>query len=858
MSREARFHLFLAIILLFSVSCSGGDRNPGEPPMAASPVLPEADIAPGNTTCLGIWQVMINQEAGTIEAVDMRSSDLIINVLRFLEPPAMSGMKIDFSTLNIDAAHKKVEVDVILAHPIPDPAFMGFDVRGVVFGPKVTNADGLTVIPSPEYFKGVPFGYKDGLLGVPDKTANYEGLAGYKYFCDGLGKDDDLVAFMSNPANLANRGVFSQSPKKNTRHYVLDWNDVAYGFFVFNYAVYANYDCPSGSPPIDINDFDINTANSAEAFCAKITELGNYLWYSGGTGGGKISLKVEAWDWQGDIADVTIQSVKSGIIANTSFSTYLGAGSTSKSYVYEFNAVPGTPTATGDLDILITVTDEHTFGECWLMGLLSSSHTMYAKPVYNCWIHTATVSSSYAGGWARTWGGTDLDNGLGAATDGSGDIYVTGNFYGSNVDFDPGTGTDYHSSKGLIDVFLSKSDSDGDFEWARTWGGTNNEYSDAVTTDGSGNIYVAGDFQGSDVDFDPGSGTDFHSSNGAYDVFLTKFDSDGNFKWALTWGGTDTDSGGGVATDGSGSIYVTGCFQGSNVDFDPGPGTDSHSSIAFYDVFLTKFDSDGNFKGALTWGGKGDDRGNGVAMGGSGNIYVCGTFFGLDADFDPGTGTDNHSSNGADDVFLSKFDSGGNFKWARTWGGLYNDCGRVTTDGSGDVYLTGYFYGSNVDFDPGTGTDNHSSNGQDDVFLSKFDSDGNFKWAHTWGGTDYDSGGGVATDGSGNIYVTGSFRSSNVDFDPGPGTDYHSPTGSSDVLLSRFDSAGNFEWARTFGGKDSDGGGSVATDGSGSIYVSGHFVGSNVDFDPGPGTDYHSSNGSGDVFLSKFLPDGYW
>jgi hypothetical protein len=298
-------------------------------------------------------------------------------------------------------------------------------------------------------------------------------------------------------------------------------------------------------------------------------------------------------------------------------------------------------------------------------------------------------------------------------------------------------------------------------------------------------------------------------------------------------------------------VYVTGYFEGT-ADFDPGPGVDSHTSNGWEDAFLSKFDSSGSFQWAKTWGGSDDDNGLDVAVDGSGNVYVTGSFEGT-ADFDPDPGVDNHTSNGEYDVFLAKFDSSGSFQWAKTWGGTGEDDGyAVAVDGSGNVYVTSYFEDT-VDFDPGPGVDFHTSNGYYDVFLSKFDSSGSFQWAITWGGSSgWDYGYGVAVDGSGDVYVTGYFYGT-VDFDPGPGVDEHWSNGYADVFLSKFDSSGSFEWARTWGGTDSNGGCAVAVYGSGNVYVIGYFYGK-VDFDPGPGVDEHWSNGLDDVFLSKFAP----
>ncbi len=283
-------HLTIAIALIvmtaFGVSCS---NSPVSSPDTQTGAL-ELGEALGSTSCAGFWQVTVDPVAGTIEAADMRSGDKIVNVLGFLEPPALSGMTIDFDTLYID--NPIIEVDVIINHPFDTVynQFTGFDVRGVVFGPELTNADGLTIIPSPEFFTGVPFGYQNGLLGTPDGIADYEGLAGYKYFTDGLDADADLAEFLSDPFFVEYRGYFPEGGLC-VRHYVLDWSNVEHDFFVFNYAIYANYDWPVGDGPYDINDFEITTANSAEAVCCKVTELDNSLYYSDGSGGGTISLQ---------------------------------------------------------------------------------------------------------------------------------------------------------------------------------------------------------------------------------------------------------------------------------------------------------------------------------------------------------------------------------------------------------------------------------------------------------------------------------------------------------------------------------------------------------------------------------------
>ena len=131
---------FLILTLSAAVSCSGGADAVTAPVPAPKDTVSNA----GNGTSIpGFWQVVVDTDQETICVVDIRTSDLIINVLGFLEPPALSNMTIDFDTLFIDSDSQTISVDVILRHPLASPEFKGFDVRGVVFGPWLANYDGL-------------------------------------------------------------------------------------------------------------------------------------------------------------------------------------------------------------------------------------------------------------------------------------------------------------------------------------------------------------------------------------------------------------------------------------------------------------------------------------------------------------------------------------------------------------------------------------------------------------------------------------------------------------------------------------------------------------------------------------------
>ena len=503
---------------------------------------------------------------------------------------------------------------------------------------------------------------------------------------------------------------------------------------------------------------------------------------------------------------------------------------------------------------------------------------VFACLLFFCLPATGCVDYGPRDGWAHSWGGISWDDGNGVAVDYTGNVYVAGSYCGS-VDFDTSSSISLHSSTAgpdsshppLNDAYLSKFNSDWEFEWVLTWGNADPDSAHAVAVDSSGNILVTGAFKGS-VDLDPGPGTDIHTSSGNsfVDAFLMKLGSSGEFEWARTWGGSIGDVGLAVAVDDSGDALVTGYFM-DTVDFDPGPLSELRSTGGYqHNVFLAKFNSEGEFQWVRTWGGDitegytGNGDGTGVAVGCNGDVYVTGTFYGT-IDFDPGPGIDRHSTQGdfVEGVFLSKFDSNGEFHWARNWHGqglmgLRPLSPGVSTDGKGYIFVTGGFNDS-VDFDPGPETEEHISIGNVDVFLSSFDTSGGFQWVRTWGGPNDDWGLSVAASGSGNVYVTGLFGEGSVDFDPGPGTEEHTSNAKAGAFLSVFDSDGDFRSVSTWVGTEKVKGRAVTVDNSEDVIITGNFSGT-VDFDPGLETDNHTARSfltsfAYDVFLIRLTPD---
>ncbi len=403
----------------------------------------------------------------------------------------------------------------------------------------------------------------------------------------------------------------------------------------------------------------------------------------------------------------------------------------------------------------------------------------------------------------------------------------------------------------------------GEFGFALDLGGPGGfVHPSAVAADAAGNSYVTGEFLGT-VDFDPGPGTANLTATGASDLFVAKYTPAGTLAWVRQFAEQPNLSpgAGGIAVDGSGDVVFSGRFVGT-VDFDPGPGTFNLTAVGTGDPFVAKLDSGGNFVWAKQFAAT-DTSGGGdahaVAVDGAGNVYAGGDFFGT-VDLDPGPGTHNVTGVGSSNLFVAKLDSSGNFVWGGPFGhSTRGDGGSVNSlavDSAGNVYSTGYFYGT-VNFDPtaGSGAANLTEAGTgSDIFVSKLGTDGHFVWAKQFAetGANNGHGQGVAVDGAGNVYTTGSFQGT-ADFDPGPGTfNLTTADGSSSgpqqsaVFVSKLDGSGNLVWAKQFAGGGNDVGSGVAVNASGDVYVAGSFTGAAAF-----GSTTFTAGGVADAFVQR-------
>ncbi len=397
-----------------------------------------------------------------------------------------------------------------------------------------------------------------------------------------------------------------------------------------------------------------------------------------------------------------------------------------------------------------------------------------------------------------------------------------------------------------------------EFVWVKQVGSKEDEYSTKIKIDAQHNIYSIGIlYDTTTLDF---SSTKLIGHKGG-DAYLIKQDSSGGLIWARVLPTNVQAIDLALAPSGK-EVYITGEWLGT-VDFDPGTGTETRTSVtssrgsSSRDFFVSKFDSAGNFKWVRTAGSAGAESGKGLVVdNGSQHVYVTGTFTAGTVDFGFGQTTANLTSAGGG-TFIVKITEGGSFVWAKGYtgsGSVYAN--GITVDKTGDAYITGY-YSSTVDFDPDP---NNTANltslpGQNDIFVSKLTASGTYVWAKSMGGPDYDHGNAVVVDDSFNVYVTGGFQST-CNFDPNGGTHFLATNGGKDAFVMKLKPDGALSWAGNVGSRTDDEGNDIVLDEFGNVYTCGDFQSPSSDFDPGSGTFNLVSYGGYDGYALKLDNDG--
>ncbi|MCB1179522.1 MAG: SBBP repeat-containing protein [Leptospiraceae bacterium] len=384
----------------------------------------------------------------------------------------------------------------------------------------------------------------------------------------------------------------------------------------------------------------------------------------------------------------------------------------------------------------------------------------------------------------------------------SGNLFITGHTNG---------GLDGNTVTGSYDMFITKYDSNYNKLWTKQIGVTSKQTTHIESRiDSSGNLYLTGYTNGN---------LDGNTLNGAVDLFIAKYDNNGNKLWLKLLGASGKATYGlGISIDSSGNSYITGYTTG---------GLNGNSLTGNQDVFIAKY----NTEGVLQWSkqlgvASKSTYGSGISLDNSGNIYITAyTDGGLDG---------NSFSGGILDLFICKYNSSGTKQWTKQIGGgsLKMVQGRkIINDSAGNSYISGETTAS---------IDGQTLTGKRDILLLKFDTDGNKQWTKLLGGNSGEVAvGGIILDSSSNIFITGSIYTNGLDGNSLIGS-------SSDAFLVKFDSTGNKIWTKQLGvsSKQTVSSNLEMNSTTGKVFITGSTYGN---------LEGNTLNGSYDAFFSNKL-----
>ncbi|MGN6645782.1 MAG: immunoglobulin domain-containing protein, partial [Cytophaga sp.] len=391
------------------------------------------------------------------------------------------------------------------------------------------------------------------------------------------------------------------------------------------------------------------------------------------------------------------------------------------------------------------------------------------------------------------------------AVDNAGNVFIAGSLYGSTIYFNGFSVPSSFNGPNVLtpDGFIAKYSSTGAFLWVRAIGSTAN--SDEIldmALDANGDVYVTGyiaadaSVYGKDnggTQATTGTITTQGGAVGLLDVVVAKFANDGTYQWGFTVGSTGgAEKGTAITTDASNNVYVAGQLF-NTMDFDPGAATVTLTEVSPQgsgDAFIAKYTTAGIFTNVGQISGASVELVNRMHVGASGALNVAGTFTGF-IDADPrSANTQNLTAAGTGkDILFAKYDLT-TFApvFAQKMGASNSDDEAIgiRSNSSGDCYLTGYFSGSGVNFNPAGTALNLSSTGGKDAFISKYNATGVNTWGFSVGSATDDQGTSMDFNSAGFAYAGGFYTGSIGDFDPGAGSSTLGNLGLEDTYWSKY------------------------------------------------------------------------
>jgi DNA-binding beta-propeller fold protein YncE len=561
--------------------------------------------------------------------------------------------------------------------------------------------------------------------------------------------------------------------------------------------------------------------------------------------------------------------------------------------------------------------------------------------------------------WAKSAGNA---KGHSIAVDAKGNVYVTGYFESDSLTL----GSITLRRAGGEDIFVVKYDSNGKVLWARSAGGRNDDYGASIAVDANGNVYVTGYFESDTLTFGPitlrnafaerkkaileelhakdtslttlttllqkalagdtsamdliekafpedpsfkeplkdliqralagnssardtlamvlmwsisarGLATQMAEGMSTRDIFIVKYDPNGQPLWATSAGGEDDDEGRSIAVDAKGNVYVTGYFKSANLTFGSITLKNADKGGGEEDIFIAKYDPKGQLLWAKSAGGRREERGEGIAVDPNGNVYVAGYFRSDALSF--GSVTLEKDFFAIENIFIVKYDPKGQLLWAKSADGKWSGnsgTNIIAVDPNGNVYVTGYFESSTLSFDSIT----LKNEGEErDLFVVKYSPNGQVLWAKSIGGKDYESGIGIAVDARGNAYVMGHFCSDRLTIGsttlrraantsiirkgdmPGELSmrvgdiriwrkTWDQVICEGDIFIVKYTPNGQVLWAKSASRKGTKSGTGLAVDPSGNVYVTGWFESDELILD----TIRLENRGLNSMFVGKLKP----
>lgn len=347
--------------------------------------------------------------------------------------------------------------------------------------------------------------------------------------------------------------------------------------------------------------------------------------------------------------------------------------------------------------------------------------------------------------WSKKGGGSLTDRGYGIVIDNTGNLIVTGHYFGTAT-FDTVTRT----STGNLDVFTAKYDTSGNILWFREGKDIAQSSARGIAYDNNGNTVVIGYYgssTGPTITFD----NIVLTTAGQRDIFLVKYNSEGIIQWAVSAGGIETgEEGKDVTCDAAGNIYVTGVFTDTT-----SIGSVTLNGNGLGEIFIAKYTPQGELAWARSAGGPKADAGYSISLDGKGNLYVGGNIDSV-ATF----GSTTIFADSLADAFVAQYDTSGNFKWVIVGGGQENDnCSEVIADAEGNCIAFGNFRSTplaGAKF--GNTVLTSTSTGYDDVFFMKVSASSEILWIKQAGGDDLDRITAAKLNAKGNILTTGYYK----------------------------------------------------------------------------------------------------